>query len=138
MQKGYGSNLIEIEASRDDSYNNIISHASKVLRIRLDGKKLCLFKPSTACVPNMELTVKSCKKKWTLGNYLLAEKKVPSQVKFGVGYMYEKHHQEQPVSNLVVELHFCVMHLNVVPNRNLPLVGKEELVISALKGMCRM
>ena len=85
--KGYRSNLIEIEASRDDLYDTILSRATEALHIEPERRKIYLYKPSTACIPNMDLTVKSVKKKWTLGNYLLAVKKVPSQIKFGVGYV---------------------------------------------------
>ena len=84
--KGYGSNLIEMEASRDDSYETL-SRAADALHIGSTRTKMCLYKPSTVCIGNMELTVKSVKKKWTLGNYLLAVKKSPAQIKFGVGYL---------------------------------------------------
>ena len=60
------------------------------------GRKdvLRLYKPSTACIPYMDLTVKSVKRKWTSGNYLLAIKKAPSQIKFGVGYVEQQREDE--------------------------------------------
>ena len=93
--KGYGSNLVEIEASRDDSYNTLLSRAAEALQIK-SGRKdaLRLYKPSTACIPDMDLTVKFVKRKWTLGNYLLAVKKAPSQIKFGVGYAEQQREDE--------------------------------------------
>ena len=79
--------MTEIEARRSDSYCDIIERASKVLNIEpMPGKSLSLFKYNAVTIVDSDLTVKG-EKKWTLGSYLLACKKSPSQVKFGVGYV---------------------------------------------------
>ena len=85
VMKGNGSQLLEIAASRDDEYDRLLCRATKALGMKTEGKRFGLFKPNTAKVPNAKLSVKSCERKWTLGNYLLAVKKAPSQIKFGVG-----------------------------------------------------
>ena len=80
--------MTEIEAQRSDSYCDIIERASKVLNLPTSpGKQLALFKYNGVAIVDSDLTVKGEKKKWTLGSYLLACKKSPSQVKFGVGYV---------------------------------------------------
>lgn len=86
MIKGYDSNLEEIEANREDCYDQIVARAVKALNIPQRGRTFSLFKPTSAHIPNTDLPVKSTKRKWTLRNYLLMIKKSPSQVKFGVGY----------------------------------------------------
>ena len=79
--------MTEIEAQRSDSYRDIIECASKVLNIQpILGKSLALFKYNGVTIVDSDLTVKGGKK-WTLGSYLLACKKSPSQVKFGIGYV---------------------------------------------------
>ena len=80
--------MTEIEAQRSDSYCDIIERASKVLNLPTSpGKSIALFKYNGVAIVDSDLTVKGEKKKWTLGSYLLACKKSPSQVKFGVGYV---------------------------------------------------
>ena len=69
--KGYDSNLEEVEASREDSYDDILLNAAAILDIPLSIEKLSLYRPNCAHTPNRELTVNSLKKKWTLGNYLM-------------------------------------------------------------------
>ena len=86
MLKGYDSNLEEIEANRDDSYEDIISRVVTALHLPKVGQTFALYRPNTAHIPNADLTVNLQKRKWTLGNYLLVLKKSPSQIKFGVGF----------------------------------------------------
>lgn len=83
--KGTASQLVEIAANREDSYGRLLSRATESLGIQTAGKKFSFFKCNTAQIPDANLSIKSRVRNWTLGNYLLAVKKAPSQIKFGVG-----------------------------------------------------
>ena len=70
--KGVGSELVEIEADRNDSYSELVDRAVEALKLP-DGKNFTLYKYNTARIPDTDLNVKGSRKKWSLGNYLLAD-----------------------------------------------------------------
>jgi len=85
--KGQGCPVVEIEAQQTDSYRGIAEHAANILKIHpLPGKSFMLYKYSGVAISDNDVTVKG-EKKWTLGTYLLACKKSPSQIKLGIGYL---------------------------------------------------
>ena len=93
---GQVSQHTEIQASRRDSYVSLLKNASRALNIQsssdLDEQStqsdsLSLFKRNGTVIPNRSLIIKGQKRPWTVGNYLLAVKKAPSQVKLSIGYV---------------------------------------------------
>jgi len=90
--KGQGCPVVEIEAQRTDSYRGAAERAANILKIHpVPGKSFALYKYSGIAISD-DLTVRDEKKKWTLGTYLLACKKSPSQIKLGIGYLSDDDH----------------------------------------------
>lgn len=104
--KETGCQVMEIEAQRSDSYHDLAQRASNALIVHLvPGQTVAVYKYSGVEIAENYLTVKGQKKKWTLGNYLLACKKSPSQMKFGIGFpSHHEHssHEDDEVNNVNV------------------------------------
>ena len=73
----------EVQLSRDDCYLSVVTVAAVSLKVKDRG--LTLFRQNGTVIQNCELSVKGNRKPWTIGNYLLAIKKSPHQIKFGLG-----------------------------------------------------
>lgn len=103
--KGQGCPVVEIEAQRTDSYRGEAERATNILKIHpVPGKSFMLYKYSGVAISDNDLTVKGEKKKLTLGTYLLACKKSPSQIKLGIGYLSDDEDHSSPENDEVCSI----------------------------------
>ena len=79
-----GAPLLEIEARKNQSYDEFVKKAANKLKLCDQGGKLFLVKMNGARVLNEPLLVNGKRKPWTLGNYLLMLRKGASKVKLGI------------------------------------------------------
>ena len=94
------SHFMEIQANRSNSYSDVIDLVRHEFVIQpSEGKKIILFQHTGAVMSDAPVTIKGTKRKWSLGAYLLACKKSPSQIKFGIGELttYRESDEESEV-----------------------------------------
>ena len=87
---------MEIQADRSNSYTDVIDQARREFLMQpSEGKKIILFRHTGAVISDAPVSIKGKEKKWSLGCYLLASKKSPSQVKFGIGELTTYHGRDE-------------------------------------------
>ena len=81
-----GYRLIEIEAMKDESYQQFAVRAAQSLSMVVrDGHQLVFLCPKVgAVIVDESISLKSVAKPWTLGNYRLKKQKRADILKFGV------------------------------------------------------
>ena len=82
--------LIEVKAKKGDDYKTVCRKAAKPCNLKeTETRELCqcLFRINEVQILHKNLTVAKKQKRWTIGNYLKAIKKVPENIKFGIRYI---------------------------------------------------
>lgn len=87
------SPLIEISASKEDTYYGFAKRAGAALGLRDSAEEstdclLVLFRPVIgSIIKNDDITIRDVCKPWTLGNYVTKSHKSSDSLKFGVGFV---------------------------------------------------
>ena len=81
------SPFMEVKAGKADGYEIFARKAARSCNLkRQHGKKICLFKLNGAMILDEPLKLKTKRKPWTIGGYLLITKKSANCTKLGVSY----------------------------------------------------
>ena len=97
---------IAVDVGRSYSYSKTMQAGKSALGLaRKAGKTLNLFKVNGTALQDTSLTVNDKKLQWTLGNFLLKNKRSPAQTKLGIGYLcdsaFEDDDSEGKVNSIV-------------------------------------
>ena len=81
---------MEVMLDVNSEYETVVKHAAATLNVdEEEGPiELLLFRVDGTVIPNNDLDIDGCSKKWTLGRYMKSQVKTPSQLKLSVGYRY--------------------------------------------------
>lgn len=103
-----GTSFIEITARKTDDYTTFCKKAAKACKLVGKGsRELCLFKMNGAQIPDvpMKTATTGKQKGWTLGTYLSAIKKAPTNVKIGIGYIKPHAYEEEVTWQIIMVVH---------------------------------